>query len=204
MGLPEDVERHLRIASTRTSNRKFTSVVFGGGTPWDAFIETWAPVAYSFVAASLGPYGVEPLPTILPLSDGMHASGATASFDPSSGQVRLHTSVENKPGMTLEKLTHEFIHGSLADFPEGDAFYEEGFVDFSTWVLAHGPAWGEHREDMITAAEFNISNRRDRAMKDLSDWDRKRWAGGLYCSMAFGPHIITRLQRRKMEGNFSW
>jgi hypothetical protein len=204
MEIPIEVERQLRVASMSRSaqQRQFTCKVFG--SEWDQVVERWTPFIYDFVYASLGPYGTEPLPTILPLHDGMHAAGATASFDPHTGQVRLSPSVEGKMGQTLEKLTHELLHGSLAQFPEGDPFYEEGFVDFSVWVLAHAPVWGEHRQDMIDAAEFNIANRRERAMKDISDWDRKRWAGGLYCSMAFGPYIIARLHRRKAEKNFTW
>ncbi len=202
MGLPLEVDRQLRIASMpRRGHRNFTSEVFGG--PWDAFVAEWAGVIHDFVGAALGPYGTEPKPTIIPLHDGQHAAGATASFD-SLGQVRLSSSVEGRPGITLEKITHEFIHGSLSQFPEDDGFYTEGFVDFSTWVLAHAPVWGEHRRDMIDAAATNIANRRERAMRDISDWDRKRWAGGLFCSMAHGPYIIARLQRRKAEGNFTW
>ena len=171
---------------------------------WDDFVQQWAPIIYDFVGHALGPYGMDPLPEILPMSDGEHSAGATASFNPSSGQVRLSSSVENKPGQTLEKLTHEFTHGSLAKFPEGDAFYEEGAVDYAVWVMAHAPVWGEYRDQMIEAAAFNIKMRRDRAMLDLSDRDRKRWAGGLYFSLSRGPFIIASLKHKKAEGNYTW
>ena len=134
----------------------------------------------------------------------MHASGATASFDMLSGQVRICKSVEGKAGQTLEKLTHEFTHGSLSQFPEGDCFYEEGFVDFATWCMAHAPYWEPHRADMIAAAEFNIEHRRERAWADLSDYERKRWAGGLFASMVRGPYLLSGLRMKKLEGNFTW
>jgi len=144
------------------------------------------------------------LPEILALPEGAHAAGATASFSPHSGQVHLCTSVENKPGQTLEKLLHEFMHGNLDNFPEGDPFYEESQVDYSVWLMAHAPIWEPYRDDMIKAAAFNIAVRRDRAFKTQTDYDRKRWAGGLYASIAYGPHLITRLRQKKIEGNFTW
>lgn len=192
----------LRQASLARPTRPFTSQVFGG--PWDAFVERWAPVVHAFVEGALGPYGTEPGQNILPLDDADHASGATASFQPGSGQVRLSTVTAGLPGMTLEKLTHEMIHGSLSQFPEGDPFYEEGFVDFSTWLLAHAPVWGEHRQSMIDAAAYNIGQRRDRAMKGVSDYDRKRWAGGTYAMLAHGPWLIARLKMKKAELDFTW
>ena len=173
-------------------------------SPWDEFVKSWMPKIYAFVANSLGPYGTEPKHTILPLSEGLHAAGATASFEPGSGQVRIHASVDGNPGKTLEKLTHELLHASLSKFPEGDSFYEEGFVDYSVWVLAHAPIWGELRQPMIDAAKYNIDMRRDRAMKSLSDWDVKRWAGGNYAAQARGPHIVAGLRMKKYEGNFTW
>lgn len=190
------------VGKTAAPVPKFTCKVFN--SPWDQFVELWAPRVFYFVGMALGPYGKTPLPEILPMSDGEHTAGATASFEPESGQVRLSNSVEGKPGQTLEKLTHEFTHGSLAQFPEGDAFYEEGFVDYSVWVMAHAPIWEPYRDQMIEAASFNIKMRRERAMQDLSDWDRKRWAGGLYASLSRGPLIIASLRHRKSEGTYYW
>jgi hypothetical protein len=197
--LLEDASRPRRTAGIRPA---FTCDLFGA--PWNEFVETWSPKVYTFIGNALGPYDVEPLPNIGLVPDGAHSAGATASFDPSSGQVSLASSVEGKPGQTLEKLTHEMLHASLSRFPEGDPFYEEGQVDFSTWVLAHAPIWGSYRNDMISAAAYNIRVRRDRALKDLSDYDRKRWAGGLYASLTYGPYIIARLRHRKAEGNYTW
>lgn len=197
------VQAMLRMASEDTApRRKFVCTFFNA--EWNKFVEHWAPIIYDFVGHALGPYGREPIPEILKMPDAQHSAGATASFDPSTGQVRLCSSVEGKPGQTLEKLTHEFTHGSLALFPEGDTFYEEGFVDYSVWVMAHAPVWEPHREDMIEAAAFNIKMRRERAMLDLADWDRKRWAGGLYAALSRGPFIIASLRHRKSEGNYSW
>jgi hypothetical protein len=96
------------------------------------------------------------------------------------------------------------IHASLAEFPDDDGFYTEGVVDYSTWVMAHAPYWGPHREAMIKAAADNIRNRRERAMRTDSDYDRKRWAGGIYAATAYGPYVITRYRQRKIEGNFIW
>lgn len=206
--LPEDVEKLLADASQPTVGKtasmipQFKCQVFN--SPWDQFVELWAPRVYTFVGNALGPYQKEPLPEILKMPDGQHSSGATASFDPSTGQVRLAGSVEGKPGQTLEKLCHEFTHGSLANFPEGDSFYEEGFVDFSVWVMAHAPMWAPYRDQMIEAAEFNIMMRRERGMLDQSDWDRKRWMGGMFAMLSRGPHIISILRSRKSEGLYAW
>lgn len=202
--LPQKVTRLLKTASDETKPQpgRFRCRIFGN--EWDAFVEKWAAISFDFVGHALGPFGKQPLPEILPLPDGQHSAGATASFDPSTGQVRLSSSVHGKPGQTLEKVTHELTHASLALFPEGDPFYEEGFVDYSVWVMAHAPVWGEHRAAMIDAAAFNIQMRRERAMKDMSDWDRKRWAGGLYANLSRGPFIIAALRHRKAENNFTW
>ena len=207
--IPPEVHTQLRTASHRSraaskrASKRFSSRICGDD--WDGFIEQWAPVCYGFVREALGPYATDPLPTILPLNDAAHSAGANASFEILSGQVRLSPSVvRGKPGITLEKLTHEFTHGALAAFPEGDPFYEEGFVDYSVWVMAHAPVWGMYRQSMIDAAAFNIQCRRDRALRDLSDYDRKRWAGGLFCSTMHGPWIVAKLRMRKAEGNLQW
>ncbi len=203
--IPAKVQAQLKAASLAVPSpfKRFSSRICGDH--WDGFIEEWAAVCYAFVAEAFGPYATEPASTILPLSDPAHSAGANASFELGSGQVRLSPSVvRGKPGITLEKLTHEFVHGALAAFPEGDPFYEEGFVDYSVWVAAHAPIWGAYRRPMIDAAAFNIACRRDRALKDLSDYDRKRWAGGLFCSTMHGPWIIAKLKMRKIEGNLQW
>lgn len=205
---PLEVQRDLENASISAKTRKaalktFTCTFFKN-PEWNAFVVHWAPLIHDFVGHALGPYGVEPLPEIQRMSDGHHSAGATASFQPGTGQIQLCDSVEGKPGQTLEKLTHEMTHGSLALFPEGDAFYEEGFVDYSVWVMAHAPLWGDLRDDMINAAAFNIKMRRERALLDQSDWDRKRWAGGTFAMMSRGPFIISSLRQKKFEGNFTW
>jgi hypothetical protein len=131
-------------------------------------------------------------------------SGATASFDLSSGQVSLCPSVEGNPGQILEKMTHELVHGAYAQFPSDDEFYDEGFVDFSTWTLVHAPIYGEYRQQAIDAAAFNIKMRRERAATTNTDYDRKRWAGGCYASMFLGPMILHRMKMKKVEGDFTW
>lgn len=204
--LPEQVLEGLKesgFQSRTASGKQFSCNICGN--EWDRFIEQWAGVCYAFVGEALGGYHTEPLPEILPLSAPAHTSGANASFDPMTGQVRLCPSiVEHKPGITLEKITHEFMHGALAGFPEGDPFMEEGYVDYSVWVMAHAPIWKPWGQAMVQAAAFNIACRRDRALRNLSDYDRKRWAGGLYASTAIGPWIVTYLKTRKMEGNLTW
>lgn len=201
--LAPSVHKLLRAASAAAdSGPRFRCQVFG--PEWNAFVEAWAPRIYAFLTEALGRYQTEPLPVILPISDGFHAAGANASFNPYDGQVCLSTYMEGAPGVTLEKLTHEFMHASLAHFPEGDPFTEEGWVDYSVFVLAHAPLWGEHRASMIQAAADNIRIRRDRAFKTQTDYDRKRWAGGVYASQAYGPHIITRLRQKKAAGDLTW
>lgn len=201
--MPTKVATMLKRASFAKTAAVFTCDICGND--WDRFIEKWAGECYTFVAQALGPYQREPLKQILALSDGAHSSGANASFNPATGQIRLVPSIiEAKPGITLEKLTHELLHASLNDFPEGDEFFEEGYVDYSVWVMAHAPIWGQYRQAMIEAAAFNIAQRRDRAMKSLSEYDAKRWAGGLFAANAYGPHIVAKLRFRKMEGNLTW
>lgn len=200
--LPASARKVLRVASKATPSKTFRSHVFE--SQWDSFVERWAPRIHAFVEEALGPYGTEPMSDIIRLPDGMHAAGATASFDLLSGQITLHPSTEGKPGTILEKLTHEMIHGSYSQFPQGDMFYDEGAVDYTTWLLAHAPVWGDLREHMILAAEHNIAMRRERAFKDSSDYDRKRWAGGLFVSQVHGPLYISRMRARKLEGNFTW
>lgn len=201
--LPSAVSKLLKTASAKAaSGPKFQCAVFG--PEWNQFVEAWLPRIYSFLQEALGPFGREPLPTVLPLPEGMHMSGATASFNMMTGQIQICSSVEGNPGQTLEKLTHELVHGSLAAFPSVDPFYDEGYVDFSTWVLAHAPVYAELRSQVIDAAAYNIKMRRERAMRDLSDYDRKRWAGGTFASVCLGPMILHKLRMAKADGNFNW
>ncbi len=193
----------LREASREVeAQQKFSCKIFG--SEWNAFVEHWAPVIYDFVGHAMGPYGTEPQPVITLMEDAHHSAGATASFDPVGGQIQLASVVEGLPGQTLEKMTHEMTHGSLARFPEGDPFYEEGFVDYSVWVMAHAPVWGEYRGAMIQAAAYNIAQRRDRAMRNSNDYDRKRWAGGMYAMIQHGPWIVSNFKHKKLQGDYSW
>lgn len=201
--MPKGVHNILRQASAAVPRRQFTCGMFP--PHWNLFVEEWAPKIHAFVEDALGQYGTQPKSIILPLSDGFHAACANASFDLMSGQISLGTHLVDQPGATLEKLCHEMLHGSLSQFPEGDPFYDEGMAaDYPTWVLAHAPIWGEYRQDMIQAAADNIRNRRERALKTGTDYDRKRWAGGLFAMTAYGPYIISMLRQRKAEGNFTW
>jgi hypothetical protein len=50
----------------------------------------------------------------------------------------------------------------------------------------------------------NIRNRRDRALKTGSDYDRKRWAGGVYAMTMHGPFVVASLRMKKEEGNLTW
>lgn len=210
MPLPSEVQRQLDEASTRLGRIKMAQLVvlFESricGNEWDRFVENAATKCYAFVQDCLGPFHKEPQPAILTVEDGSHSSGANASFQPDNGQIRLCPDyVVGRAGTTLEKVCHELLHANLDGFPEGDPFYEEGYVDFSVWVIAHAPYWGEHRDSMIRAASHNIALRRDRAMKDLSDYDRKRWGGGLFCSTFHGPWILSKLRMRKAEGDLRW
>ncbi len=210
MAITEEAQKYLKDVSeacrskTAAVSPTFISKVYGGGSQWDRFIEGWAPRIYSFVQQTLGPYGTEPYFTINPMAAGMHMSGATASFDLGTGQITLCPSTEGNAGRILEKLTHEMTHGAVALFPQTDPFYDEGWIDYSVWCMAHAPFWGQHQEAMLREAAYNIACRRERAYQGLSDYDRKRWAGGVYASMVHGPMILARLRMRKAEGNFTW
>jgi hypothetical protein len=172
---------------------------------YDRFVEQCANLAYTFVGNVYAGFDVEPLRDIGKIADADHVGGANASFHPATGQICLcPTYVEGRPGRVLEKLTHELTHAALDGFPEGDPFYEEGFVDFSVWVLAHAPVWGEHRQAMIDSAAENITLRRERALRDLCDYDRKRWAGGVFAAEMHGPMLPIKLRMRKIEGTRQW
>lgn len=210
MNFPKEVQDLLDRASKAATAKKaatgiqpFTTSICGND--WDRVIESWATIAYSFVEQALGPYQKEPLREILAVSDGAHAAGANASFEPMTGRIRLCSSVvDGRMGTLLEKITHELLHASLNDFPEGDPFYEESYVDYSVWVMAHAPIWGSHRNEMVEAAAFNIECRRDRAFKTSTDYDRKRWAGGVFVNYAHGPWIVARLRQKKIDGDLTW
>ena len=208
---PQEVQTQLDEASRRLSLRPRTAAfatLFECNVcrdDWDRFIEKSAHKCHAFLQECLGPFQMEPLPTILPIEDGFHSAGANASFEPSTGQIRLCADyVRGKAGTTLEKICHEMVHASLNNFPENDPFYEEGFTDYSVWCIAHAPHWEPNRDEMIQAAAHNIAMRRDRAMRNLSDYDRKRWAGGLFCAMAHGPWILSKLRMAKAEDNLQW
>lgn len=201
---PQEVQQMLKQASSGLAGPVFRCQVFADDET-NEFVELWSPKIYSFVQGALGPYGTHPKAVILPLTDADHIAGANASFNILTGQVRLGTHLSGQYGVLLEKITHEFTHGSMAKFPEGDPFYEEGMAaDYVTWVMAHAPCWGPFREAMIDAASDNIRLRRERAFSTRTDYDKKRWAGGLYASLAYGPHIIAMLKMKKLEGDFTW
>lgn len=195
----------LRTASEKAkkAQRRFVCRAFKS-PEWNQFTEEWASRAYVFVGNAFAGFQKEPLPEIIAMHDGAHSGGANASFDPGSGQITLSSVIEGQPGITLEKITHELTHAALAGFPDDDGFYTEGYVDYSVWIMSHAPAWEPYRQQMIEAAAFNIQVRRDRALKAASDWDRKRWAGGLHAHLAYGPHVIPRLRQKKLERDFTW
>ena len=205
--LPKDVQALLKTASTPSPHnkvRKFRTTIFGN--EWDQFVEEWAPRVYAFVEQALGDFPIEPLEEILAISPGHHSGGVNASFNPVTGQVRLCPSVvEGKPGATLEKLTHEFTHAALNDFPEGGSFHEEGAVDYSVWVMAHAPVWEPYRREMVHAAEYNIKCRKDRALGPGSNsFDIQRWCGGMWHMYAHGPWIVEKFRMKKIEKDFTW
>lgn len=211
MPFPQDVQKQLNEASKKAGfgSRQASNIQYFEchvcGNDWDRFIEHAADKCRVFLQECLGPFQKTPAQVILGIEDGFHASGANASFQPSNGQVRLCKDyVEGRYGTTLEKICHELTHASLNDFPEGDPFYEEGQTDYSVWCMAHAPYWGPHRKAMIEAAAHNIRVRRDRAMRTQTDYDCKRWAGGLYASTAHGPWILSRLRQKKIEGDLTW
>jgi len=200
---PQNVQQMLHQASALSTRRQFVCTALN--PEFNDFVELWAPRIYAFVLNALGPYGKEPLPEIKKMADGYHIAGATASFDPATGQINLATSVIGNHGRILEKLTHEITHASLAEFPEDDdGFYTEGYVDYSIWVMAHAPLWTPYREVMIKEATYNILTRKERAIRGGTNWDKKRYAGGLFASQAYGPYMVARLKQKKLEGDFTW
>jgi hypothetical protein len=184
------------------SSKQFKSLILNSEE--DLFIEEWAAKIHGYLIEALGPFGTEPLPIILPMSYGMHMSGATASFDMHTGQMTLCPSVGGNPGQILEKITHEMVHGQYSQWPSEDEFFDEGFTDFSTWLLVHAPIYGQYRQQAIDSAAYNIKMRRERAMKGLSEYDKKRWAGGVFAMMAYGPMLLNRMRMKKAEGDFTW
>jgi hypothetical protein len=188
--------------SNRTASIGFRCSAFG--SDWDDFVAEWAGKAYTLVGHALGPFGEEPGRDIKLLEDGAYLAGANASYQPGNGQIRLCRAVEGNPGMTLEKLCHEITHANLARFPEGDPFYEESVVDYSVWIMAHAPIWGKYRQAMLASARSNILTRRERAFRLHTDYDCKRWAGGVFAAMAYGPFILTRLRAKKMTDDLTW
>jgi hypothetical protein len=210
MPITREVQDQLTSASDRLIHRRKAAVNLAFESnicsdPWDRFIEDAASKCYHFIQEVLGPYHKQPLFIIQAIRDSDHVAGANASFQPDNGQICLCPDyVRNRPGTTLEKLCHELLHANLNDFPEGDEFFEEGQIDYSTWVIAHAPYWREHREDMIEAAAHNIEVRRERALKQQTVYDRKRWAGGLCASIVHGPFILARLRQKKSTGDLTW
>jgi hypothetical protein len=200
-----EVTHLLRTASeaSKKAQVRFVCRAFKG-QEWNRFTEEWASRSYAFVAHAFGGYQKEPHPEIIPMHDGAHSGGANASFNPGDGRITLSNVMEGNPGVTLEKITHELTHAALAAFPDDNGFHTEGFVDYSVWVMAHAPAWEPFRAEMIQSASTNIANRRDRALRGGSDWDKQRWAGGLYAHIAFGPWVIARLKQKKAERDYTW
>jgi hypothetical protein len=85
-----------------------------------------------------------------------------------------------------------------------EPLHTTGVVDYSVWVMAHAPIWGQYQAAMLESAQANIRARLARAKLDQSDWDRKRWAGGLFASTVRGPWILATLRMKKQEGNYIW
>lgn len=185
------------------STPEFTSSVCG--SQWDLFIASWMNKSYIFVEQSLGAYQKQPKKHVLPLHDSKYTSGVNACYNPSDGQIRLsRLAVEGESGVTLEKITHELIHASLSDFPEGDPFYEEGAVDYMVLVMAHSPFWEPYRSAMVTAARRNLELRRDRALKTRTDYTAKRWYGACFMAETYGPWIVERFREKKLTGELVW
>jgi len=202
MQIPQDVIDRLNAPSYRRASTlpKFRCTIFD--PRWNSFVESWAPRIYRFVEQALGPYGTTVDGVIEEIDCGSYMAGANASFDLDSGKIKLSLPLEGNSGRTLEKMCHEMVHASLAKFPQNDPFYDEGFVDFTVFILGHADIW--HPYDMLGAAAENIETRKKRAMLDQSDYDRKRWAGGLFASVSRGPWIVETLKMRKAEGNYQW
>ena len=172
---------------------------------WCTFVQDWASRIHPFVETLFGPYGTEPHTVIEALPVSAKAIGASASFDMSSGQITLCPSMEGDPGRTLEKLTHELLHGSFSDFPSVDPFYDEGFVDYTTLLLSSAPIYRDLGPAMQKSALGNIERRRQKGLAaGSSDYDRKRAMGAIFAKMAYGTQVVAHLRTQKMNRTFQW
>jgi hypothetical protein len=173
---------------------------------WNAFVVHWAGKIKPFLELVLGPYGTEPASRILPLRAIVVGNVApSASFDMVTGQIELTPSMEGDPGRTLEKLTHEMLHGSLSRFPSDDEFYDEGFVDLSTLLLSQASIYGELGPLMEKSARGNLVRRIKSGMQpNANPYDRRRACGAIHAKLTYGAGLIQHLRTQKMNGTFEW
>lgn len=173
---------------------------------WNAFVIEWAGKIKPFIEEALGPYGTEPLPHILPLgSYNVGKVAPSASFDMGTGQIELTHEMEGDAGRTLEKLTHEMIHGSLSLFPSDDEFYDEGFVDFSTLLLSSAPIYGDLGILMRRSAQQNLARRVKMGLvPNATRYDFRRASGAIHAKLTYGSGLIEHLRDQKMNETFEW
>lgn len=173
---------------------------------WNSFVVKWAGKIKPFLEEVLGPYGTEPLPHILPLN--VMAIGKvppSASFDMSTGQIQLTAAMEGDPGRTLEKLTHEMVHGSLSQFPSEDEFYDEGFVDYSTLLLSAAPIYGPFGPAMAKSAQGNLFRRiKQGKQADATIYDQRRASGSIHAKLTYGQGLLEHLRNQKLARTYEW
>jgi hypothetical protein len=173
---------------------------------WNSFVEEWAGKVFPYLEEVLGPYGTKPMTTILPLD--VESPGSvppSASFNLLSGQIQLHPSMEGDAGRTLEKLTHEMVHGSLALFPSNDEFYDEGYVDYSTLLLSDAPLYGKLGSAMKASAQGNIQRRvRQGFAVGANRYDQRRARGSIFAKMTHGDGLLSYLKSQKLNGSYQW
>lgn len=173
---------------------------------WNLFVESWAAKIHPMLLDVLGPYGTEPHPHILPLNVmALGKVAPSASFDMDSGQIQLTPAMEGDAGRTLEKLTHEMVHGSLANFPSEDEFFDEGFVDFSVLLLSEQPVYGDLGPLMKRSAQQNLARRIKMGMApNATRYDFRRASGAIHAKLTYGHGLIEHLRNQKLNQTFEW
>lgn len=181
---------------------RFKSIAFD--SHWDGVVERFAPICADIVVDRLGDWGTIPLEIIEPLENHLHTKlGVNASFDLLSGQISLHPYMDGDLGTTLEKLTHEMVHGALSQFPQEDEFYDEGYVDYSVLILSRTGLYREFGKSMERAARYNLSHRAQLA-KGEDTYHHRRWAGARHAHHRYGDQILNVLKDKKTDRDFNW
>lgn len=204
---------------------------------WDSFVARMASKIYDALARYLGPFS-DAYPvnnTIKTLPKDLRKRGVNALFDKDNDATiylnlemmpKSQDELEYKLPYCIGNLLHEFMHANLADFifkpPEGipsehwngDAFYDEGYLDFMGEIVASDSTIWVDEEfgefgDWMFAGYVASNNRRLLNALGLSpgqewstpDFHIKRWAGQEY-ARKIGGSLFERFIEFKKQGYF--